>query len=139
MVRASGSGFKRLSAPAANDDWWPSFSPDATTVLYSRQTLSSYEMRPEWRMVDVTGRNDRLVWTHPEQDGFNYWCPPQWTPNGKRLATIRHEQLTSSGWSAALVTFSLSGQDERRAFTFPAKTVRAFAGVQCQFSWQRAG
>jgi Tol biopolymer transport system component len=138
VVRPDGAGFRRLSAPSANDDWSPSFSPGGTRVLYFRPTLRI----PEWRMVDVAGRNDRLVWTYPTQSRFSYWCPPQWTPNGKRLATVRTEELTPAGadgpLATAFVTFNLSGQDERTAFTFPWEAVGTYGGGGCPFSWQRA-
>ena len=47
VVRPDGAGFRRLSAPSANDDWGPSFSPGGTKVLYARHATPT----DEWRMV----------------------------------------------------------------------------------------
>ena len=139
VVRPDGAGFRRLSAPSANDDWAPSFSPGGTKVVYVRHGTPT----DEWRMVDVTGRNDRLVRAQPWPSPFRYWCPPQWTPNGRRLAAVRAEETTPQGAdgdiATALVTFSLSGNDERMTFTFPSRAVGSyFGGGGCPFSWQRA-
>ena len=137
VVRPNGAGFRRLSVLSANDDWAPSFSPGGTKVLYVRHATPT----DEWRMVDVTGRNDRLVRAQPWPSRFNYLCPPQWTPNGGRLAAVRTEETSPQGAdgpiATALVTFSLSGRDERTALTFPSRAVGT-GGGGCPFSWQRA-
>jgi hypothetical protein len=91
-------------------------------------------------MTDVTGRNDVLVRALQTPSRFHYDCPPQWTPDGRRLAAVRTELLdpVASTIATALVTFNRSGQDARKAFTFPSEAVGTYGGGGCPFSWQRA-
>jgi Tol biopolymer transport system component len=134
VVRPDGSGFRRLSAPSADSDWTPSFSPGGTKVLYVNRNLTgpAPNATPEWRRVNVSGRDNVLVRSLPAASSWN--CPPQWTPDGRRLATVQRAALGTDGqFATSLVTFNLSGQDERTAFAFPSK-----AQSGCSFSWQRA-
>lgn len=142
LVRPNGTGFRRLSAPTANDDWSPSFSSGGTRVLYvntNAPALGPTCCGAEWRRVDVTGHNNVLVRALPGQTRFHYWCAPQWTPDGRRLAIMRTEQLSNPGMRTALVTFNLSGQDPRQAFMLPSNPLAQSPGGGCPlFSWQRA-
>jgi Tol biopolymer transport system component len=136
VVRPNGTGFLQLSAPSEDDAWSPSFSPGGTKVIYAdtyRPPPPAPCCVPEWRTVDVTGANDTLVRAAPGP--ATYWDAPQWTPDGRRLAITRTDQLNMPGVPprTTLVTFNLSGQDEREVFTLPPDT---FSGVK--FSWQRA-
>jgi Tol biopolymer transport system component len=137
VVRPNGSGFRRLSAPSANADSLPSFSPGGTKVIYLNNdapSLGPICCGSEWRMVDVTGRNDTLVRALPGGARFAYPGAPQWTPDGKRLAIFRIGPLNTPvrAQRTTLVTFNLSGQDEREVFTLPRHI------LSVSFSWQRA-
>jgi Tol biopolymer transport system component len=138
VVRPNGTGFRRLSAASANDDWSPGFSPGGTRVLYvntNAPALGPTCCGMEWRRVDVTGRHNVLVKSLPGQSDFIDWCGPQWTPDGRRLAVMRTEHPFTPDTRTALVTFNLSGQDEREAFAIPRRRGTPSSG--CGFSWQR--
>jgi len=69
-------------------------------------------------------------WGH-DPSGF---CPPQWTPDGRRLATVRLESGSEADCreAARLVTMDMNGAHERIAFTLR----RGYFGWQtiCDFS-----
>jgi Tol biopolymer transport system component len=139
VVRSDGRGFRRLSAPSANDDWSPSFSPGGTRVLYVNTGVPGPGPTccgMGWRRVDVTGRHNVLVKTVPAQTDFIDSCGPQWTPDGRHLAVLRTEHLDMPSARTALVTFNLSGQGEREAFAIPHRPGSPPSGG-CGFSWQR--
>ena len=134
VVRPDGTGFKRLSPPGSNDDWSPSISPGGSRIVFDNHA----EGARSWGMVDVTGSSYRL-WPKPSLQGgrFLYPCPPRWTPDGARLAVVRHEDLPNKDETKrALVTFSRAGQDERVEFSFPPKA--GGLGYGCMdVAWQR--
>ena len=133
VVRPDGHGLKRLTN--SDTDTSPSFSPNGQRVLFVRDRAGLDG--EQWRTVDVSGRHDRLVVAHappvprtPQQ----YYCAPQWTPDGGRLAAVRTDFLTSEvadGPSLVrLVTVTRGGTNERVEFTFPKHAA-------CEsFSWQ---
>jgi hypothetical protein len=139
-VHPDGSGFKRLTSLSVDES--PSFSPDGTKVVYIRQDYKSGSgdyVPVEWRMVDVTGRHDVLVTVADPPGSYDHACPPQFTPDGTRLAEVRTHATTPlssplATFTRALATFSLTGRDEHTAFRFPSASV----GGQppCDFSWR---
>ena len=66
--------------------------PDGRRVLYVRNFESLMpvsEQHADWRAVDVGGRNDVLIASHYwVSSGYRYG-PPQWVPNGRRVAATR--------------------------------------------------
>jgi Tol biopolymer transport system component len=64
VTRPDGHGLRRLTA--SSEDGVPSISPDGQRVLYVRTVGGPVGMyqREEWRIVDVSGRNDTLVTAH---------------------------------------------------------------------------
>lgn len=108
----------------------PSWSSDGATSVQLR-LRHPHAGLTSGRTVDVSGRHDVLLATHPWSAPFGY-CQPQWTPDGKRLAAIR----TAAGGelsARSFVTFNQKGSGERVAFTFP----KTFT-LGCDFSWSVA-
>jgi Tol biopolymer transport system component len=139
VVRPDGTSFLRLSAPSANDDWWPSLSPGGTRVLYVNTNapgLGPSCCWMEWRRVDVTGGHNVLVRALPGQTDFVDSCGPQWTPDGRHLAVMRTEHPDMPSARTVMVTFNPSGHGEREAFAVPRRPGSPPSG--CGFSWQRA-
>ena len=126
VVHPDGSGFRRLSAPNATNDWSPSVSPGGTKVLFSQHV----GWAGSWAMVRVDG-TDRRAWPNPTVPGgrYRYVCPLQWAPDGTRLVGVRSEDLPNDFERQALVTFNLAGHDEHVVFDTP------WPGG-CGFSWQ---
>ena len=85
-------------------------------------------------MVDVTGEHE-VVAARDRASNVGY-CPPQWTPDGMRLAAVTLESgsATDPRDIARFVTMRATGADARVAFTFP----RGYFGWQtiCDFSWR---
>ena len=94
---------------------------EGTKVLFLRMALFPYDLPSQSRIIDVSGRHDRLVKT-PEP----VTCEPQWAPDG-RIATIRISNVPDA---SSLVTFNRAGGDVRVAFTFPGTP-------NCGLAWQR--
>jgi hypothetical protein len=130
VIRPDGTGYRRLTTSSRDSS--PSFSPDGSRVVFVRQPVGL--AGDEWRAIDVTGHNETLLATHLWASRFRY-CPPRWEPDGKRLAAVRtHSGPTGNDPStAAFVTVTSTGTDERVAFDFPIHYV---AGYVCDFSWQ---
>jgi dipeptidyl aminopeptidase/acylaminoacyl peptidase len=125
VVRPNGNGFRRLTD--STRDTFARFSPDGRRVLFIRNLDSP---REQWRMVDITGQNDVAV--GPDRPSNLGYCPPQWTPDGTRLAVVALEGEDQD--VARFMTMSTTGADARVAFTFP----RGFYGRHtiCDFSWR---
>jgi hypothetical protein len=90
-------------------------------------------------MVDVSGRHDRLVVTldYRRLPRDQFYCPPQWAPDGRRLATLRIDHVYGPEEANRLVTFTPAGTNERVEFTIPKKGPEAgVMMVACEFSWQ---
>jgi Tol biopolymer transport system component len=63
------------------DERQPTFSPDGTTIAYTRGSLSS----PEVWLVGADGRNARRVLTSAYD--------PAWSPDGRKLAFARNREI----------------------------------------------
>jgi hypothetical protein len=62
-------------------------------------------------------------------------CPPQWTPDGKRLAAMRIVRDDPADFGRRVfVTTDLDGSDERVEFDVPEVV---HGDYPCDFSWQR--
>lgn len=128
MTRPDGTGFRTLTDSSQESAL--TFSPDGQRVLFVRDLGGFGE---QWRTVDVSGRNDVVV--GPDQPSNLGYCPPKWTPDGKRLATVALESGSPADPrdGARFVTMSVAGADARVAFSFP----RGDYGRHsiCDFSW----
>jgi Tol biopolymer transport system component len=129
IVHPDGTGRRRLAdAPAAVA---PSFSPGGRELLFTVDTASSAAV--EWwaaRPADGTVRKlaDRPV--SPD----SALCPPQWSPDGKRLAALRIDAMPDGTRRRVFLTTAPDGTGERVEFAVP----EANTGDQpCDFSWQR--
>jgi Tol biopolymer transport system component len=137
LIRPDGTGFKRLtrsSEAQPRDDWSPSFSPDGQSVVYVRHVESPepYGWRQEWRTVDVTGRNGVVIRTlRPLTASSPWYGPPQWRPDGERLAAVRWRPAPNDTRTAAMVTVDPESGEERVAFQF-----RHLPYDDGNFSWQ---
>jgi dipeptidyl aminopeptidase/acylaminoacyl peptidase len=131
ILRANGHGLRRLTP--SDEDGVPNISPDGKKVLYVR-IVGEPPAREEWRVVDVSGRSDAVVTTHPFGAGYNYGHP-QWTPDGQRVAAIREHSVNDIAF-AELVTISPAGTDERVEFAFRREPSPFNAYYQGNFAWQ---
>jgi Tol biopolymer transport system component len=142
VMRPDGSGFRRLTD--SSNDSSPRVSPDGRKVLFVRrfapEPFIEYreETRDEWRSVDIRGRREVLVATHypwsmvTDTLSDMRYGPPQWTPDGTRIAAVRLDRSGIPDMEVGrLVTISLTGANERIAFTFPG-----FSWWFYYFSWQ---
>jgi hypothetical protein len=112
----------------------------ALTAAFFDPSLPESQRRDEWHVIAVDGRNDMLVATHFAAGSavrFGYG-PPQWTPDGKRLAAVREEARAPSIFTsaAALATVRPTGGDERVTFTFPSLPSEFSTYYAGDFSWQ---
>ncbi len=125
VVRPNGKGFRWLTR--SRHDEFADFSPDSKEVLLVRNFGSAQEY--QWRRVTVDGRRNVLIAKHEARSEVVY-CPPQWSPDGKRLATVRKTDGSAGAdpLTAAFVTFSPEGQDERVEFQWPE--------TRCDFDWR---
>jgi Tol biopolymer transport system component len=139
VVRPDGRGFRRLTGSDADSS--PSFSLDGERVVFARDVASLEG--DQWRTVDVSGSRDRLVVAHAPnstdwRNARQWYCAPQWTPDGKRLAAARTDELPSDvpdGPSLVrVVTVTPAGEKERVELTFPHMFVGPYG--LCDFSWQ---
>jgi TolB protein len=132
IMHPDGTGQRRLTR--SESDRAPSFSPDGRSIVFQRDVpnpnVPGGSIGSEWRTVNVSGRGDRLIASHV---GSRYgYCGPQWSPNGKRLATIRSELRPDGTLTQSFVTFDRHGQDERVMFDF----THGYPPGPCNFSWQ---
>jgi hypothetical protein len=88
----------------------------------------------------VSGSRDRLVVAHaPWESSGQSYCAPQWTPDRRRLAAARTDELPSDAPDygpslVRLVTVTPAGKEERVELTFPHTFIGPYA--LCDFSWQ---
>jgi Tol biopolymer transport system component len=133
VVKPDGTGARRLTR--SRHDSWPSFSPDGKKVVFVRTIVGRSETDTrayQWRVVDVTGRHDVRVLSRREIGRVSY-SPPEWTPDGKRLAAVRTvvsqtpPPLPVSVFTVTLVTVSRTGGAERSEFALPFRSVNSFS------------
>lgn len=131
VVRPNGSG-RRLLVNATDVFWGGlAISPDGRHLLYTRVPLTG---GLEWWIVPMSGGQPRHITTQP-QTWETLPCPPQWTPDGERLAAmwIVRDDPNDFG-RRVLVTTGLDGSDARVEFAVPEAI---YGDHACDFSWQR--
>jgi hypothetical protein len=128
VVHPVGTGYKCLSPPRFNDDWFASISPGGSKIVFQHGFFD--EGHGKWGMVDVTGKNYRL-WPDPNiVDPHVVYANPHWTPAGTRLFTVRASYLPGAS-KVELVTFNRAGKDQRVQFAFPENV-----GFGTALAWQ---
>ena len=134
IVRPNGTD-RRLLASVTDLDRVPgaalAFAPNGRRLLFTRPPLGGSGL--EWWIVRLAGGEPRRIVTATS------WCPPQWTPDGERLAAMRIDvdpqgDPTGDDGLRVFVTSRLDGSDERIEFVVPE---RYAGGDVCDFSWQR--
>jgi dipeptidyl aminopeptidase/acylaminoacyl peptidase len=92
-MRADGTRIRELSTPeAGEEDHYPTWSPDGTTVVFMRSFANDAQTPTELMAVDVASGAERVVYRFPE------WAPgagdPKFSPSGRRATTagLRRER-----------------------------------------------
>lgn len=92
-VAADGSDPRPLTDGAVHDDQ-PDWSPDGTTVAFSRSVVDGPPLVHELMVVDAAGGEPRPLVTGaaPDPGAATADHSPRWAPDGSRLAFVRHRR-----------------------------------------------
>lgn len=90
-IAPDGSGRVRLPAsrPGGSGDSEPAWSPDGSTIAFTRSSGGRGRERSRIVLVDAEGRNPRPF---GPRDAFS----PSWSPDGRRLAFVRIRESRQS-------------------------------------------
>ena len=130
VVRPNGSGRRLLANATDVVGGGLAISPDGRDLLYARAPLMG---GLEWWMVRCPA--GRRVTSPRSRAWESLPCPPQWTPDGERLAAmwiVRDDPIDFG--RRVFVTTGLDGSDARVVFAVPEAI---YGDHPCDFSWKR--
>lgn len=134
IVRPNGTGRRLLAAATALVHGGLAFAPNGRRLLFTRRPFTGTDDGLEWWIVRLAGGKPRHITTQPSS-WASLPCPPQWAPDGERLAAMRIVRDHPEDFGRRVfVTTDLDGSDERVEFDVPEVIHGDHA---CDFSWQR--
>jgi Tol biopolymer transport system component len=109
-MNSDGSGLTQLTDNVAADEFWPSWSPDGSEIVFSSTRNGEYY---DIYIMDAAGQNVRQL----TQDAGDNW-EPAWSPDGSRIAFISYRTglgelyvMDVDGFEAIQLSFSPDAQD----------------------------
>jgi TolB protein len=108
LMNADGSGYRRITFADAAENYYPSLSPDGTSVVYASNTTGVYEI---YEMQLSVGIPKQLT------DGLGEPYAPEISPDGKTIVFATNYSAFSTIWlmdrdgSHPRQIFGMSGRD----------------------------
>jgi Tol biopolymer transport system component len=134
IVRPNGTGRRLLAAATGLVYGGLAFAPNGRRLLFTRSPSTGNDEGLESWIVRLAGGQPRHITTQTSSVA-SLPCPPQWTPDGKRLAAMRIVRDDPADFGRRVfVTTDLDGSDERVEFDVPEVV---HGDYPCDFSWQR--
>jgi len=93
IVGSDGRGLRRLTS--TGEEWFD-WSPDSKALVFLRMlTRTFYSDGPYGIVVKpLRGKSRVIVRTGPHDDDHTFEYQPQWSPNGRWISYINHEEKT---------------------------------------------
>jgi Tol biopolymer transport system component len=87
VMRADGSGVRRLTLDLSFDSWWARISPDRRRILFYRTPVGApgqdYSQTSLW-VMNADGSDQRLL-RPTRTDGWDLQGHADWSPNGREI------------------------------------------------------